>query len=581
MESYFHQIADALSSALNNLGVKVAPHDLETPPDRTMGDIAFPCFKLAKAEKKAPQQIAANLAKQLSGQAGLEKVTVSASGPYVNFTIPANNAWTDFVEEIHKNPNFGARNEKSRGTWVWEYSSPNVAKPFQIYHLRVTIVGSTLAKISKYRGYNTVRINHLGDWGTQYGKLAVGLKKYASTLPAVWTLHDLVRIYVQIHKDMETDPQIEVEGQAAFRRLEQGDPDMIAVWKKCIETSLQSFHEVYKMFDVEFDHFWGESFYQKQLAPLLEDLKKRKILVQSEGAWVVPVTTRDGHEIPPCILEKSDGATIYATRDIAAALYRQQQFHFDRMSYVVGKEQLFHFEQIFGVLRAMGCEWESRCEHIATGTYRFQGAKMSTRKGNFVTLEEVLTLCREKSLELIQSREQTAQDSNESRLDQQLIAEQVAIGALVFADLSTDPNKDLEFDLERMISFEGETGPYLQYAYTRCNSILRKSGLQNFAQVNWKQCANLASSPTEILLIKQLGRFPLILERVLELRKPSQLTTYLVDLVKDFNAFYRDCKVIQEDQPDLTLARLAIVHAAKEILGKGLGFLGMPKPERM
>jgi arginyl-tRNA synthetase len=365
---------------------------------------------------------------------------------------------------------------------------------------------------------------------------------------------------------------------------------MRGIWKKCVEISLKEFEKTYDRYQVKFDHYWGESHYESQLKPLLASLKQAGILVEDQGAQVVHVTTRDGKEIPPCILEKSDGASIYATRDVAAALYRYDQFHFNRMSYVVGKEQKLHFEQVFGVLRAMKKEWEPRCEHIATGLYRFKDAKMSTRKGNFITLEEVNDLCFNKSLELMNARN----SSEESRPEMQLtsdeireIADQVAIGALVFADLSTDPAKDLDFDVDRVISFEGETGPYLQYAHTRCLSILRKAG---------SAAESLSGTPDAVLsrlfiekiktqeesrLMGTLARFSEGLDRTLEQRKPSQLATYLIDLTRDFGHFYRECKVVNPDDPDLTLARLSLVQATKTVLSIGLDLLGIPKPVKM
>jgi arginyl-tRNA synthetase len=595
MERFKLHLAEALGKAIES---PVTPAELEIPPDRTMGDFAFPCFKLSKALRKAPPMIAQEIAAKVASLISDHEFTVKAVGPYVNFTILNHHLIATVLKDILRSEAdrpYGSLAKKSRPKWIFEYSSPNVAKPFQIYHLRTTIVGSALSKIARLRGYDVTTINHLGDWGTQYGKLAIALEKYKSTLPAELNLKDLVSVYVQIHKDMETDDTIEPAAQQKFLELEQGKPEMLAIWQKCVDVSIKDFKKTYARYQVEFDHYWGESFYQDQLKPLTDDLKKRGIMIKDQGAWIVKVESRNGNEIPPCIMEKSDGASIYATRDVAAAIYRHEKFNFQTMSYIVGKEQILHFEQVFGVLRAMGFDWEKRCEHLPTGLYRFKDAKMSTRKGNFVTLDEVNEMCVEKALKLMNDRyvekvigideaDRKIVDTHKLNDEEiRTIADQVAIGALVFADLSTDPTKDLDFDVDRVISFEGETGPYLQYAHTRCLSILKKSGIDatKIRSIDSKIVAEQCHRQEEIFLLKMLGRFPSVLERTLEQRKPTQLTTYLIDLTRDFGAFYRECKVMNADDETLTLARLSLVEATRQVMALGLDLLGIPKPEKM
>ncbi|MBS1960095.1 MAG: arginine--tRNA ligase [Bdellovibrionales bacterium] len=590
MERFKNPLVEALSKALNELfpGVveevlkrKIGPQDLETPPDRALGDFAFPCFRLSKQLKKAPPQISQELTAKVAPLVDPAIFEVKQAGPYVNFICNPKALIDGVLKDVLSAAQaYGTVAPKSREKWVFEYSSPNVAKPFQIYHLRTTIVGNSLSKMARLRGYDVTTINHLGDWGTQYGKLAYAIKKYANELPKEIALKDLVDIYVRIHKDMETDPQIEKDAQALFLKLEQGDADMRAIWKKCVDISMREFEKTYAKFNVKFDHYWGESFYEPQLKPLLADLKKRKVLVEDKGAWIVPVTTRAGGEIPPTILEKSDGATIYATRDVAAAIYRKEHLNFDRMTYIVGKEQILHFEQVFGVLRAMGLAWESQLEHLPTGLYRFKDAKMSTRKGNFITLEEVLELCSERSLTLMKERNATLEaDQRLSDADIETIADQVSVGAIAFADLSTDPTRDLDFDVNRVVAFEGETGPYLQYAHTRCLSILKK--VSATASPSSAELATKLTSSFELNLIRQLGRFPEAIERSLDQRKPSQLATYLINLTNDFNSFYRECKVMNPDDAALTAARASLVVATKNVLGHGLDLLGIPKPDKM
>ncbi|HTL12812.1 MAG TPA: arginine--tRNA ligase [Bdellovibrionota bacterium] len=596
MERYARRSLEVLQKAFQAAGLPAAGlalpkiEELELPPDPALGDLGFPCFKLAKPLRKAPPAVAQELAVHcqaaLMGDADKTMLRVAAVGPYVNFTVDPEVAVREILADILKGEHDGSYGhvpEKTRGRWVIEFSSPNIAKPFMAGHLRSTALGAALARVGSFRGFDVVSINHLGDWGTQYGKLAVAMQRYGSELPDHPTIQDLVGVYVMFHEEAEKNPDLEDEARDAFARLERGDPELIELWKKCVVISMHEFSRTYQRLGVEFTHMWGESYYKDLLEPLLQDLKKRGLVEESEGALVVRVTDDQGKEIPPAILQKKDGATIYATRDVAAAVYRWDKFHFDRMSYVVGSEQKLHFQQLFAVLKRMGCEWAPRCEHIPYGLYRFKGGKMSTRKGNFVTLNEVLETAREAVLEKIRAR-QAAKDTEGSPVsdlpDAAETAEAVALGAVVFNDLSNDPIRDLDFDVDRITDFEGETGPYLQYAHTRCKSILRKAG----THPDWARdgaLTTLLKAPEELLLLKVLGRFPHHLERTLSFSKASQLCHYLIDVTKAFGAFYRECRVIDETKPELTRARLLLVEATRRILGLGLGFLGIPRPERM
>ena len=584
MERFAKLAALSLNHVLES---PIQASELEMPPDPKMGDFAFPCFKLAKQFKLSPQQLAQKFAKDLIDR-GLvpRELTVAPVGPYVNFTAQAELVLTSLLKDILAGEglgHYGSLPAKSRGSWVIEFSSPNVAKPMNIYHLRPTALGAALDRVGRYRGFDVTSINHLGDWGKQYGMLAVAFRLFGSELPASPTINDLVELYVRINQMAEADPSIEEEAKAAFVKLEQGDEAITALWKKCVDISMREFNRIYARLNVHFDHIWGESFYKTQLTPLLDLLKQKKLLIESEGAWVVPVTDAQGKELPPCIMQKSDGATIYATRDVAAAIYRMEKIHFDRMTYIVGGEQKLHFQQIFAVLKKMDFEWSTRCEHVPTGLYRFKDAKMSTRKGNFVTLEEVLTLARDKVSELMAKR-LAGDDKPESaaQINEETI-EAVAIGAVVFHDLYSDPAKDIEFDVDRIVDFEGETGPYLQYAHTRCLSILRKaqtsgelSGTPKFEE----KLVKALQAPQELALVKMLGQFPLHLERTLKFAKASQLAHYLIDLTKAFGLFYRECHVLGQG-PELTPARLMLVEATRRVLAQGLELLGIPRPEKM
>ena len=584
MERFAKLAAQALNHVLET---PITATELEIPPDPKLGDFAFPCFKLAKLFRKGPPQVAQAIAADLTAKGVVPKdLAFAAVGPYVNFTVnPASVLGTLIEDILRKDPSgdplgtYGSLPKGSRGSWVLEYSSPNVAKPLNIYHLRPTALGAALDRIGRFRGFDVTSINHLGDWGKQYGILTVAFRHFGIRHDADLSMMDLVDLYVKINQVGEKDPTIEDQARQAFLKLEQGDPEVTALWQKCVKISIADFNRMYARLGVSFNHIWGESFYKDQLAPLIADLRKKGLLVESEGAWIVPVTDVEGKELPPCILQKSDGATIYATRDVAAAIYRAGQFAFDRMTYIVGAEQKLHFQQVFAVLRKMGLPWASKCEHIPFGLYRFKDAKMSTRKGNFVTLEEVIELSKARVIELMEKR--AASQGTDAPTD--AIAEAVAIGAVVFHDLHTDPVRDVEFDVERVVDFEGETGPYLQYAHTRCLSILRKAAQNTrFKPVEFSSggVAHLGA-PEELALVKTLGQLPLHLERTLSYAKASQLAHYLIDVTQVFGGFYRECHVIDETKPELTQARLMLVDATRRILARGMGLLGIPLPERM
>lgn len=587
MERYARLAAQSLSKALAR---PLTASDLELPPDPTLGDFGFPCFKFAKEFRLGPPQVAQKIVADIQAQ-GLTPpgMTVAAVGPYVNFTVPRTETLSSLLNDIlagEGRGTYGSLPASSRGSWVLEYSSPNVAKPLNIYHLRPTALGAALDRVGRFRGFNVISINHLGDWGKQYGMLAVAFERFGRKLDEEIGMMELVDLYVKINQEAEKDASIEEQARAAFVKLEHGDPHVTALWQKCVDVSLREFDRVYRRLGVRFDHIWGESYYKDQLLPLIEGLRKRGLLIESEGAWVVPVTDESGKEIPPCILQKSDGATIYATRDVAAAIYRHEKFDFDRMTYIVGAEQKLHFQQVFGVLRRMGFDWASRCEHIPFGLYRFKDAKMSTRKGNFVTLEEVLALAKERVAQLMKQRMSSEQHSDalEPVAPTDEITEAIAVGAVVFHDLHTDPNRDIEFDVERVVDFEGETGPYLQYAHTRCLGILRKARDAGFLPEAPRFEASLIGklgATEEVRLVKTLGQFPLHLERTLHHAKASQLAHYLIEVTKVFGAFYRECRVLNEDDRELTRARLMLVDATRRILAQGLGLLGIPLPERM
>jgi arginyl-tRNA synthetase len=471
-----------------------------------------------------------------------------------------------------------------------------VAKPFNVYHLRGTMIGNSVTRIYRARGWKTISINHLGDWGSQYGTLAVAYEKWGDDAELDKRgIEYLVELYVRINKEMENNDALKAQTREAFAKLEKGDKKLHALWEKFVELSLREFKATYARLNVSFDHYWGESFYMDKVPALEASLEKKKLLVESQGAMVVDL---EKYEMPPCIVRKADGSTIYATRDLAAAIYRHDKFNFDKMVYIVGGEQKLHFAQVFKVLELMGNEWAKSCTHIGFGLYRFKDAKMSTRKGNFVTMDAVLDHAYERVLKIME--EKAAASENPVKMSQEereKAAEIIGSGAIIFNDLSTDRNSDVNFDLDRVCDFEGETGPYIQYAHTRCLGILRNAPAELLKGVDVSKLSSLETpqpgfetlaksarakltTNEELDLIRILGRLPIALDQVLDTYRPSVLATYLIDVTKIFNAFYRAHKVLVDDA-ELARARLALVLATQRTLLKGVTLLGMRVPERM
>lgn len=557
-----------------------------------MGDFAFPTFKLAKALRKAPPVIAKELAEKLQSNPTLSsKYEITLAGPYVNFTVKRDTLLKEVLNSILLSGDKLAEKTLSPApTAIMEFSSPNVAKPFNIYHIRGTMIGNALYRIYNARGFKTTSINHLGDWGTQYGTLAVAYEMWGDDKELdARGIEYLVELYVRINKELEQNPALKEKTREYFARLEKGDTAIQNYWKKFVELSIKEFKITYERLNVQFDHYWGESMYVDKTDALVKMLRNKGLLVESEGAQVVAL---ESFGMPPCIIIKADGSTIYATRDLAAAIFRKEKFNFSKMVYVVGGEQKLHFNQVFKVLELAGFNWSKDCSHVDFGLYRFKDAKMSTRKGNFVTLEAVLDHAVERVQQIMQDK-----NSQMSAEERKKAAEIIGCGAVIFNDLSTDRNTDVNFDLESVVDFEGETGPYVQYAHTRCLGILRNApesltgGIEAsklldlsapqpaFHTLSTAAQAKLKESE-ELDLIRMLARLPLVLDQVVESNRPSTLATYIIDVTKVFNVFYRAHKVLVDDS-ELAKARLALVLATQRTLLKGLTLLGMRLPERM
>jgi arginyl-tRNA synthetase len=612
LDLYKEKLISSLEKILSNEKI-----ELETPPELSLGDFALPCFKFAKTYKKAPPLISKDLQTKLQNENEISEIfEFHVVGPYLNFKIKKECLIQDLLFElIYNKENLGFSKTQNKGNVVVEFSSPNIAKPFNIYHLRSTMIGNALSRILKARGYTPIRINHLGDWGTQFGFLVLAYERYGNEEDLnARGIEYLVELYVKINKEAENDTEIENLARKRFAKLEQQDPAITKLWQKFVELSLREYEKTYKRLNVEFDYFWGESFYIEQIPNLIKLLKEKNLLKESQGALIVDL---ENEKMPPCIIQKADGSSIYATRDLAAAIYRYEKFQFKKMIYVVGAEQKLHFQQIFKVLELMQYDWAKNCIHVDFGLYRFANqdgsfSKMSTRKGKFITLEAVLDEAVNEVKTLIESKiENNLVDYKMTSEEIQKNAEAIGCGAIIFNDLSTDRNIDVNFDLEKVLDFNGETGPYIQYAHTRCLSILRNAPIElqkqlelitDFKEKNseipndnqnkleaiktrwhgWTKNLNskIFQELEELNLIRTLAKLPLVLDQVLENYKPSILANFLIDVTKSFNTFYRAHKVLVDDK-EIAFSRLCLVLATKNVLYQGCTLLGMKLPDRM
>jgi arginyl-tRNA synthetase len=539
---------------------------IEIPPSMQLGDYAFPCFPLAKSLRKAPQAIAAELAGAFQPTRLVREAR--AIGPYVNFFVDrvAFNR-LGLVAIVEQGAAYGASTQGAGRTIVIDYSSPNIAKPFGVGHLRSTVIGNALYKIYTHLGYEVVRINHLGDWGTQFGKLIVAFKRWGSeaelTAHPIQTLYEL---YVQFHSEVESQPALEDEARAWFKRLEDGDPEARAIWQRFRDLSLQEFARIYERLGIQFDSLAGESFYEPYLEATIERIRQAGLTTVSDQALIVDLQP---YNMPPCLLRKKDEATLYATRDLAAAIYRHDTYAFTKMLYVVGADQRLHFQQIFKVLELMGFDWAQDCVHVDFGLIKFNEMKMGTRRGNIIFLEDVL----DRAVELA---EQIVHEKNPDLADKQAVAEAVGLGAVIFADLSTRRVKDVNFEWEKVLTFEGETGPYVQYTHARACSVLRKA---NQAVALDADCSHLTQDE-EFDLVRLLGNYPTVLHRAAESYEPFFVTDYLLTLSEHFNKYYHNHRILTDDA-QIRAARLLLVKAVQLVIQSGLHLLGIKAPEEM
>ena len=566
MQDFKVAIANCLKEKIEELTLEEIIALIEVPPNKEMGDYAFPCFKLAKVFRKSPNMIAADLAESIEAKGEISKVI--PLGGYVNFFVNKSQLAESVIKDVlTKKENYGHSDLGQDKAVVIDFSSPNIAKPFHIGHIRTTVIGNALYKIYDSQGYNVVRVNHLGDYGTQFGKLIVAFKLWGNKEAVEANpIPELLKLYIQFHEEAEKKPEMEDEARAWFTKLENGDEEAKALWQWFRDESLKEFARVYDLLDIEFDSYAGESFYSDKMDVVIEKIKEKGLLKQSQGTNVVDL---EEYNMPPALITKNDGSTLYMTRDLAAAIYRKNTYDFEKCIYVVGSQQSLHFQQLFKVLELMGFEWAKDLIHVPFGMVALEEGTMSTRKGRVVFLEDVLKQAIEKTRETVLSKNPNAKNVDE-------IAKQVGVGAVVFQELSNSRIKDYTFSWERTLSFEGETGPYVQYTHARCCAVLRKANEEVSTDINYE----LLSDGDAAEVLKVIGSFNKSIVSAMRRNEPHIVTRFVLDLAQAFNKFYHDNPILVEDE-ELRKARLALVAATRQTLENGLGILGMHAPERM
>ena len=560
-------VAHMISDKIDILTVDDLMDILEYPPNPDMGDVALPCFKLSRILKKSPVQIADELAAILPEDKYIERIE-PVSG-YLNFFVNRDIFIKETVEAIlTKSKNYGSSNIGNGKNVVIDYSAPNIAKPFHIGHLRSTSIGNALYNIFEFTGYNCIGVNHLGDWGTQFGKLIVAYKKWGSKdRVEKYQITELMDLYVKYHEEAEKHPELDDEARAWFTKMEKGDKEALNLWQWFKDISLKEFSRIYELLDISFDSYAGESFYNDKMGAVIDELEEKELLTESEGAHIVDL---EEYEMPPCLILKKDGSTLYATRDITAAIFRKNKYDFDKCIYVTGAAQSLHFRQWFKVIELMGYDWADKLVHVPFGTISIGGEKMATRKGKVILLEDVLNEAIDKTLSIIDEK-------NPDLENKESIAKQMGVGAIIFSDLSSNRIKDISFSWDEILNFDGETGPYVQYTHARACSVLSKADITNYHSFD----PSLIDSRKEYNLVKSLALFPIKVVKAMEELEPSIITRYLVDLAQDFNRFYHNHSILNVDDVEIKKGRIALTFATKTTLENGLKLIGLKAPERV
>ncbi|MFY3791350.1 arginine--tRNA ligase [Ureibacillus sp. MALMAid1270] len=560
---YKKEFAEVLYEQLQeHLDLTKVESMIERPKFENQGDLSFPCFELAKIYKKSPQEIAKELVQILKLPKQFHH-SEAVSG-YVNVFLNKSVVSANVLNEIlSKGENYGDLNIGDKKVITIDFSSPNIAKPFSMGHLRSTVIGNSLALIAEKCGYQAIRINHLGDWGTQFGKLIVAYKLWGNEQKVKETpIKELLKLYVKFHEEAEQNEQLNDQARQWFKLLEDGNEEGLKLWSWFREESLKEFNKIYQLLSIHFDSNHGEAFYNDKMDQVVQLLDEKNLLVESDGAMIIEV----GEDLPPCLIKKNDGSTLYATRDLAAAIYRQNTYQFEKSLYVVGNEQSLHFKQFITVLKKMGFKWHRGMKHVPFGMMLKDGKKMSTRKGKVVLLEEVLkdaiTLAKENIVE-----------KNPTLAEKDDVARQVGTGAVIFHDLKNYRLNDIEFSLEDMLRFEGETGPYVQYTHARASSILKKGNYKADHE------AILLDDEEAWQVITKLMAFPDVIHRAFDEYDPSQIAKYVLQLSKAFNKYYGSVRILDDLQQKQ--ARLSLVHSVQLVLKEGLRLLGIQAPKEM
>jgi arginyl-tRNA synthetase len=572
MNEQKEKLAELLAGMIDGMEASDVKEIIETPPDSSMGDFAFPCFRLAKTMRKAPQMIAADLAEKLSGNDSFSKVeNVNA---YVNFFMNKAEVAAETVEAVIKaGTGYGGSTEGSGKTVCIDYSSPNIAKPFHIGHIRSTVIGNSIYKIYTALGYNVVRINHLGDYGTQFGKMIVAYRKWGSREEVeAEPIKSLLKYYVKFHEEAEKDPALEDEARATFTLLENGAEEETALWQWFRDESLKEFNYVYDLLGITFDSYAGESFYSDKMGRIIDILESKGLLKDSDGTQIVDLSE---YNLTPALIKKKDGSTLYITRDLAAVLYRKETYDFDKCIYVVASQQNLHFQQLFRIVDLMGFDWAEKCVHVPFGMVSLEDGTMSTRKGKVVFLIDVLNKAVEKTKEVIAEKNVAEEDIEQTAKD-------VGIGAVMFQELSNNRIKDYVFSWDKVLNFEGETGPYVQYTHARACSVLRNAGESAEAILSGKVKPDTSYITGEAAyeLVKAIAKFPQTVKDAADKYEPSVVTRHIIDIAQYFNRFYHDEHILVDNENEKQ-AKLALVYAAKQTIANGLALLGIAAPERM
>lgn len=566
MADFKKLISEIIKSEIEDLTLEEITALIEVPPNKEMGDYAFPCFKLAKIFRKAPNAIAEDLAGKIQPTDDINKIV--NLGGYVNFFVNKESLAKKVINQVlSEKENYG-KSEFGKGkTVVVEFSSPNIAKPFHIGHVRTTVIGNALSKIYQSQGYHVEKLNHLGDYGTQFGKLIVAYKLWGDKQAVEKDpIKELLKLYIRFHDEAEAKPEMEDEAREWFTKLENGDQEAKELWQWFRDESLKEFSRVYDLLDIDFDSYVGESFYSDKMPAVIEELKEKNLLVESDGAMIVDL---EDSKLPPALIQKRDGSTLYLTRDLASAFYRKKIYNFDKSIYVVGAQQELHFKQCFEIIKRMGYDWYKDMVHVQFGMVALEEGTMSTRKGRVVFLEDVLNQAIDRTRQIIEEKNPDAENIDE-------VAKAVGVGAVVFQELSNSRIKDYTFSWDRTLSFEGETGPYVQYTHARCCAVLRKADQPVSADINYEALSD--QDAADVLSV--LETFNKSIMTAMKKNEPHIVTRFVLDLAQAFNKFYHNSPILVEDD-DLREARLALVEATRQTIENALKILGMKAPQKM